>query len=365
MGTVSRCGCAVFLTVLLGAGCGTADPASDAGAIGPLGPSAKEAGALTPEAAASPATSAAPSLPAAPAASADIAAPAPAPEVEAASAAAPEVEAASAPTPEVEAASAAAPGRPDSAALARAAADSPFHIFGDDTYTWDDRSQVVIHKVPVGHRGLQTLREHLGLLDGAIEDTEGTRLWLQECARRQAGEAIGAPEAVYGAVTAQGVYACMGGLARIAQLLARYWWTDAGVECVASAAIGYAHRGDPRPRPLAVCPSIGYDPAGTRPGGWLASRCAQIVAANPNPGYPTDPTALYEYGNPLPSCWAPLVESIEIHAAEGVEIGRPDSPHDCFHAFLGYVWARQTGRESRSPDDLAIGCSYRAFEAAP
>ena len=232
-------------------------------------------------------------------------------------------------------------------------------------YTWDSEGRIVISKVPVGHPALKTVREQRGHLDGAIEDTPGIRRWVQECARFGADETHRTPLAVYGAASAHSVYSCMGGLAQLVELQARYWWTDDGVACAASTAIVSAHRGDAAPRPLAVCPSIGYRPADARPPGWLAERCAAIVAAHPNPRYPTDPTRTYRSGGPLPSCWPPLIDIIEAHAREGAEMGLPDSPHDCYHAYLGYVWARQTGRETRPPSDLSIGCRYRAFEATP
>ena len=250
----------------------------------------------------------------------------------------------------------------DEAPLLEAAQNSPFHQFGDDVYTWDDDRGVVILKVPVGHPALDEVRNALWLRDGNIEDTPETRLWVQQCARRHSDQALSAPDAVYGAVSAQSVYSCLGGLARLVELFARYWWAEAGVACLADAVAAYSLEGDAQPHPLAVCPSVGYNPIAPRPSGWLAQRCAEIVAASPNPEYPTDPA---QSGDPLPSCWAPIIEGIEAHAVESAEIGLPDSPHDCYHAFLGYVWARQTGRESRPPSDLAIDCRYRAFEAIP
>ena len=242
---------------------------------------------------------------------------------------------------------------------------SVFHQFGDDVYTWNGNGQIVVGQVPVGHPALEQIRQVRGHTDGAIEDTPTSRRWVEECARHNAEEARHAPSAVYGAVTAQSVYSCLGGLAHLVELLARYWWTDDGVACVSNAVILVAHRGDDTPRPLAVCPSVGYHPADRRPSGWLDQRCQEIVAAHPNPRYPTDPDGAYRSGEPLPSCWTPMIGIIEAHAAESAEIGLADSPHDCFHAFLGYVWARQTGRESRPPSDLAVGCHYRAFEATP
>lgn len=250
----------------------------------------------------------------------------------------------------------------ESLELLRASQNSPFHEFGDGVHTWDDDRRIVVLAVPAGHPSLEAIRSVRGHWDGTIEDTPGTRAWVQQCARRHADDALGAPDAVYGAVSAQAVHACLGGLAHLAELFARYWWTEAGVGCLSDAVTAHSLHGDNRPRPLAVCPSIGYDPAAPRPSGWLAQRCAEIVAANPNPGYPDNPA---QPGEPLPSCWEPLLAIIEAHAGEGVEIGLPDRPHDCYHAFLGYVWARQTDRESRPPSDLAIGCHYRAFEAIP
>ncbi len=253
-------------------------------------------------------------------------------------------------------------GPRDSSALLQGSQNSPFHQFGDGVYSWDDHGRIVVLAVPVNHPSLGEIRDALGYWDGTIEDTAGTRAWIQQCARRQADDALNTPDAVYGAVSAQAVHTCLGGLAHLAELFARYWWTEAGVTCLSDAATDHSLYGDDRPRPLAVCPSMGYDPAAPRPSGWLAQRCAEIVAANPNQRYPAK-TA--QPGQPLPSCWEPLLSIIEAHADEGAEIGLPDSPHDCYHAFLGYVWARQTDRESRPPSDLAIGCHYRAFEAIP
>ena len=250
----------------------------------------------------------------------------------------------------------------DSWALLHASQGSPFHQFGDDVFTWDDRNRIVVMEVPVEHPSLEDIRETLGHWDGTIEDTSGTRAWVQQCARQLADDAIGRPDAVYGAVSAQAFHACLGGLAHLAELFARYWWTEAGVTCLSDAVMVHSLYGEDRPRPLAICPSIGYDPAAPRPSGWLAQRCEEIVAANPHPRYSTGPAQPNE---PLPSCWEPLLSIIETHAGEGADIGLADSPHDCYHAFLGYVWARQTDRESRPPSDLAIGCHYRAFEAIP
>ena len=246
--------------------------------------------------------------------------------------------------------------------LHHAAQSSPFYKFGDGVFAWDDHRRIVVLAVPVGHQSLEEIGEIGGHWDGSIEDTAGTRAWVQQCARRHADDALSAPDAVYGAVSAQAVHACLGGLTHLAELFARYWWTEAGVSCLSEAVTAHSLHGDNRPRPLAVCPSIGYDPASPRPPGWLGQRCAEIAAAHPNPRYPS---IAAQPGDPLPSCWAPLLAIVEAHAVESAGIGLPDSPHDCYHAFLGYVWARQTGRESRPPSDLAIGCHYRSFEAIP
>ena len=256
----------------------------------------------------------------------------------------------------------AASSPPKLSQLRNASQSSPFHQFGDDVFTWDDRGRIVVLEVPVDHPSLAQIKEIGGHTGGTIADTPGTRAWVQQCARQTADEAIGSPGAVYGAVSAQAVYDCLGGLVHLADLFARYWWTEEGVGCLSDAVTAHSLHGDNRSRPLAVCPSIGYDPASPRAPGWLAKRCAKIAAAHPNPRYPSIAAQPVE---PLPSCWAPLLRIIEAHAAESAEIGLPDSPHDCYHAFLGYVWARQTGRESRPPNDLAIGCHYRAFEATP
>ena len=256
----------------------------------------------------------------------------------------------------------ASPASVDLSALENAAKSSVFHQFGDDVYTWDAKRQVVIQTVPVGHRSIDALRSQLGHQDGSIKDTPRTRSWVQECARHRADQAFDAPAAVYGAIVAQSVYSCLGGLSHLAELFSRYWWTSAGLACVADAVIEHSHLGDARPRPLAACPSIGYDPNAPRPDGWLIQRCWQIVAANPNPEYPSDPDHLLE---PLPSCWRPILEIVEAHAAERAEVGLPDGHHACFHSFLGYVWARQAGRESRPPSHLSVGCDYHAFEAIP
>ena len=248
----------------------------------------------------------------------------------------------------------------EAASLLEAAQNSTFHQFGDDVYTWDGNRKVVILKVPVDHPALDEVRDLQGHWDGNIENTPESRSWVQRCARRHVEPALSTSDAVYGAVSAQSVYSCLGGLAHLFEIFARYWWTDDGVACVADAVTAHSLQGDARARPLPVCPSVGYDPAAPRPPGWLAHRCAEVVAANPNPRYPTDSV---ESANPLPSCWEPLIGIVEAHAAESAGIGLPDSPHDCYHAFLGYVWARQTGRESRPPSDSATGCGYRAFEA--
>ena len=248
--------------------------------------------------------------------------------------------------------------------LLEAARSSSFHQFGDGVYTWDSERRIVVLEVPVAHPALAEIRAFRGHWDGIVEDTPDTRSWVQKCARRHAQQAIGASDAVYGSVTAQSVYSCLGGLAHLAELFSRYWWTEAGVACVADAVAEHSLYGDAHPRPLGLCPSIGYDPSVARQPGWLARRCAAIVTAHPNPRYPVDPDGVFESGSPLPSCWQPLIEVIQAHAADSADIGLPDSPHHCYHAFLGYVWARQTGRESRPPSDLAVGCHYRAFEAS-
>lgn len=250
-------------------------------------------------------------------------------------------------------------------ALRAAARNSAFYEFGDEVFTWDGNRQIVILSVPADHQALHRMREQLGTRQGTIEDTPGTRSWVQECARRLSAEALGATDVVFGRVSAQSVYSCLGGLTQIAELLTRYWWTKEGVKCLAAAAIEHVRLGDSGVRPLTVCPSIGYSPTAPRPPGWLAERCAEIAASHPNPRHPTDPEGIYPAGAPLPSCWAPMVGIIEAHAAENTDRGLPDSPHTCYHAFLGYVWARQTGRESRSPSDQAIGCHYLAVEAQP
>ena len=264
------------------------------------------------------------------------------------------------PVPTRDAVAASSP--PKLSQLRNASQSSPFHQFGDGVYTWDDHRRIVVLAVPADHPSLDEVREIGGHWDGTIEDTAGTRVWVQQCARQLADNALESSDAVYGAVSAQAVHACMGGLTHLAELFARYWWTEAGVGCLSDAVTTHSLHGDNRSRPLAVCPSIGYDPAAPRPLGWLAQRCAEIAAAHPNPKYPS---VAAQPGQPLPSCWEPLLAIIEAHAAESAEIGLPDSPHDCYHAFLGYVWARQTDRESRPPNDLAIGCHYRAFEAIP
>ncbi len=250
----------------------------------------------------------------------------------------------------------------DSSALLRASQESPFHQFGDGVYTWDDRRRLVVLAVPADHPSLDASRDARGHWDGTIEDTPGARAWVQQCARQQSDDAIDSPDTVFGAVSAQAIHACLGGLAHLSELFARYWWTEAGVTCLSDAVTAHSLHGDDRPRPLAVCPSIGYNPAAPRPPGWLAQRCAEIVAAHPSAEFSTDPAQPNEA---LPSCWPPLLSIIETHASENAGLGLPDGAHNCYHAFFGYVWARQTGRESRPPSDLAIGCHYRAFEASP
>lgn len=355
-----RIGCLVALSALLGAGCGADDDTSaehppvaavePSGNAGPglLGAGEDQVG----QPARSPAQRALPPATAAPI-----------PPVETASRAKPGSGASVAAAWTAGPVPGAAPA--PAAALLRGAQGSPFHVFGNDVYTWDADRQIVILEIPVGHESLTDIRVQQGYPYGTVEDTPGTRAWTEQCARRYTEDALAAPAAAFGAISAQGVYSCLGGLVHLGDLLARYWWAEEGLTCLANAVSDHSRHGDDRIRPLALCPSIGYRPAEPRPRGWLKQRCEEIVAANPNSGYPTDSSGIYRAADPLPTCWEPLLDVIEAHAAEGAEIGLPDSPHHCYHAFLGYAWARQTGREGRPPSDLAIGCHYRAFEAAP
>ncbi|WP_420638123.1 hypothetical protein [Candidatus Poriferisocius sp.] len=276
-------------------------------------------------------------------------------EPEVTPAATPESTPAAEPTPE--------PG--SVAALREAAQASPLHVFGDGVYTWDDDRRPVILAVPADHPALAEIRWLRGIQHGTVEDSPESRSWVQECVRGYAQAAYDAPDVVLGTITAQGVHACMGALAYLAELRVGFWWGEGADACLTPAVRALAFRGDAVTRPLAACASIGYDPAAPRPSGWLAARCADIVAAHPNERYPTDPAGFFPTGEPLPSCWEPRVGIIEAHADERVSLGLPDSPHECYHAFLGYVWARQTDRDRRSPHGLVVGCDYRAFQALP
>ncbi len=259
--------------------------------------------------------------------------------------------------------------KPDIAEVQQATQDSPFFMFGNDVLAWDNQALPVVRKVPASHRALETLRQQLGHQDGTIEDTASSRLWLQECIRYHLSVAVEPSDALKGFLAAQGLYSCLGGLAHLTELVARYWWSDAGLACIANSVMHHSLHADDAARPLAICASRGYDPARVHTSGWLKLQCLELVANNPNAAYPqamADASSnSVEVNASLPSCWEPLLEIIQAHAQENLELDLPDSPHACFHAFLGYVWARQVGLDTRPPDHLAVGCDYRAFEAQP
>ena len=365
MGAVRRGQCLVALLVMLAAGCGASEPSSlEASGAHPTEPPAEPARLSPHDAAAttSPfeATPFAADTPGSTTSATPEVVEIPIAVAEASSEAADIADATAVAVPDFGKAPTVPAVASDPVSLLEAAQSSAFHRFGDDVYTWNSDRRVVILQIPADHPALDEARALQGHTDGRIEDTPESRSWVQRCARRHAEPSLNASDEVYGVVTAQGVHSCLGGFAHLIELFARYWWADSGVACVADAVSAHSLRGDSHPRPLSLCPTVGYDPAAPKQPGWLAERCADIVAASPNSRFPTDPMVSQE---PLPSCWAPLVEIVEHQAAENADLGLPDSPHDCYHAFLGYVWARQTGRDSRSPNDLAIGCHYRAFEA--
>ena len=258
------------------------------------------------------------------------------------------------------------PTGPDPEVMAEAAAASPWAWFGDGVYSWS-AWEIVVHRVPVSGVGVDYARRVTGAFDAPLADTEESRRWLAECANRKAERSFAhrasfgvAPyePAAYGEATANAVESCVRSLLRMNQLTARYLWDAAGTACLSDLMTEWASVGDAAGLPLAVCASVGYDPTAPRPEGWLAARCAEIVAANPNPAYPTDPHASYLVGESLPSCWDDIVAIVEAHAAERVALGLPFGPHDCFHAYLTYVVARQTGLESRPPRGHVAGCNY-------
>ncbi|MYG94217.1 MAG: hypothetical protein F4138_04395 [Acidimicrobiia bacterium] len=251
---------------------------------------------------------------------------------------------------------------PNVVELQRWARNSAFYAFGDDVLGWDEQGWPLVRKIPVDHEGLEELRYRHGHQDGSIPDNVDTRLWLQECLSDRFSAVAGSSEAVQGTFAAQGLYLCLGALVHLEHLRARYWWSEAGLACVGSAAINYAFHGEDAPRPLAVCPSQGYNPTAPRPSGWLRQQCLRVVGDHLNPAYPSG-SADGALGQVLPSCWQPLLDTAEAHAKNNAELGLPDSPHDCFHAVLGYVWARQSGLDSRAPNDLYVGCGYSASEA--
>ncbi len=262
---------------------------------------------------------------------------------------------------------------PDPVKMAAAAEASPWVKFDDDVYSWSGW-EVVVHEVPVSGEAVEELRWLTGAFDAPIADNDESRRWLQECVDRYLERAVAHRASFgvepyeptyHGEATAAAVQKCTGSLLRLGQLTARYVWDPPGRACVAELLTKWALEGDAAGLPLAECASVGYDPKLPRPEGWLAARCDAIVAAIPNPDYPTDPHASYLVGEPLPSCWDDLVGVIEAHAASGVARGNPFRPHDCFHAFLSFVVARQSGLESRSPFDLSIGCNYSVAEAIP
>ncbi|MCY4257466.1 MAG: hypothetical protein OXE04_04155 [bacterium] len=257
------------------------------------------------------------------------------------------------------------PVTPDIATLKRSASNSPFFQFGDGALGWDDQGQPVVLKVPAQHKALTHLREQMGHQHGEIVDTANTRLWLQKCLDYHIKPAANSPDTVRGQVAAQGFHDCLGGLSHLADLLASYWWNEAGLACVSSTVMNNTMFYDDSFSPLATCASVGYDPTAPRPTGWLQAQCKKLVSNTPNVAYPANASESGTDSYPLPSCWKPILEIVQAHAHENTVLGLPDSPHACFHAFLSYVWARQSGLDNRSPDNPHIGCQYRAFEATP
>ncbi len=231
------------------------------------------------------------------------------------------------------------------------------HHFGDDVFTWDSDRQVVILKVPVSSPAVDDLRFVTGHYDGTLADTPQTRSWLQQCVRHYTSVSRHGSDEVHGYQTSTGFHRCLSELLHLIELRAHYWWSPEGEACISEAVKDDPFDSEPSPRPLSVCPSMGYDPSDSRP---LAELCASLVAAHPNLAVPT--IDLRDTTKPLPSCWDDAIAVIEAHSRD---TRLPDRPYDCYHAYLGYVWARQTGRESRPPNHPTVGCGYRANEATP
>ena len=276
-------------------------------------------------------------------------------------------------------------------------------------WTWDadDGLRVVVVRIPVGDPNFRILLDNSAVdRDIAVADTAENRQWVQDCMRgderfelfrQQTVDiltgAMDAPPVTperaresYANRTLSNGRSCLGGLGGFEELRAHYWWTDAGLDCASRQSMAYAQEGDRVKPPLEVCPTISHNPA-TAPEWpaldaqqrladppeavrWLMARCQEIVAANPNPAYPTDPYGPYLTGDPLPTCWDDKVAVITGHAASAAVntmagASAVSHAHRCYHAFLGYAWARQTGRESRGPDNLEIGCYYYAHRAVP
>ena len=281
-------------------------------------------------------------------------------------------------------------------------------------FTWDadDGLRIVVLRIPVGDPGFRPLLDNAGVeRDIEVADTAEARRWVQECMRsdtivestRQQTVAIltGAPDALdvaperallgYARNTLLIARSCLRGLGRFEQLQARYWWTADGLTCASRQSMRTALEGDRVKRALEVCPTIAHDPATVPawpafdpgwtslysdgpPAGmdWLMARCLEIVEAHANPGLPTDPAADYLSGETYPSCWDDKVAIVTNRAANradeeasGAWLLGYQQAHACYHGFLGYVWARQTGRESRGPENLEIGCRYYAYRAVP
>ena len=256
----------------------------------------------------------------------------------------------------------------------------------DGAYSWnpDDGLRVVIHRIPVGNATFDGIMS--GILHSDVADAPENRQWVQDCARTRLEELRELvlqslaenpddrqPVAIYARITGQTAHQCLVALLYLAQLHHLYPWTAEGDACLSDAVAQWHVAPADGPEPLSVCPSAGYDPrtlpADWERSGWLADRCAEIVAAHPNPAYPDDPDIMYTPDTmsleDLPTCQANTVKGMERSGASGVERGDPRSPHGCFHSFLGYALARQLSLDERSPFDLQGGCLAYFSRGAP
>ena len=295
-----------------------------------------------------------------------------------------------------------------------------------DAFTWDADNglRVVVLRIPVDDPGFRPLLDNAGVeRDISLEDTAENRRWVQECMRadatfesaREQTVAIltGASDAptqgsadewlsYYASSTLGTARSCLSGIGRFEQLQARYWWTDDGLACASRQSMLTAQEGDRVKRAQEVCPTIAHDPSSVPawpaldpdwgalyadgpPAGmdWVMARCQEIVAAYPHPdpavqaAYSADPAGSYDSraGDVLPSCWDDDVAGVTISATRRADEGAGGGPfsglgyvaaHECYHGFFGYVWARQTERESRGPNELGFDtCVYYAYRAVP